>query len=668
MKNNRMKRWMGMLLTAALLLNQGAVMSVSVFAAEENAAIQVAEVNSSSQETGEKTSPQAVEEIENSGEISMQAVPVETFSEEEENAGDASILVSGNIGKWNKSAYGENVKWTLDTDYNLSITGSGEMYEGNLWNDGDAWRPYIEQIHTVTFSEGITTIPGYALSGAKSLQGTLILPSTLQKIGASAFGGCSGLKGDLVIPNGVTEIGEHAFSDCFGFDGTLTIGSGVVTIGDRAFDDCNNLQGTLNFGNALETIGDGAFYDCESLDGSISFGNGITSIGSSAFSDCKNLGGTLTIPSTVTMLGSGAFSRTKITSATINAELAKIEDFMFGGCNQLGSVNIPGTVTEIGESAFGGTAISGVVLPSGIKKIGKGAFSGCENLSSVSIPAGIESIGNNAFSDCTGLTAITVDNGCNAYKTVDGVLFNRTGDILLQYPAGKTTTDYTMPIGVQTISDNAFSRAVFLQTVRFCASLTEIGWDSFEKCAALKTLVFPEDSNLKVIGIGAFYECENLENPVLPDCVTTIYRHAFWDCNITAFTVPESVTVLDDGCIVGGDKLEEVILPVGIKKLGSSYEEVFWGDSFRKITYRGSKEQWSRVVVQKNAIDYDEVTVVCSDGTYDPGEEFLPVSGYCGEDGTGTNVSWTLTDEGMLMINGSGQMGSQLSEKGYSEI
>ena len=44
------------------------------------------------------------------------------------------------------------------------------------------------------------------------LTGTLVLPSTLLDLGASAFENCTGLTGNINIPAGVTEIKNNTFA------------------------------------------------------------------------------------------------------------------------------------------------------------------------------------------------------------------------------------------------------------------------------------------------------------------------------------------------------------------------------------------------------------------------------------------------------------------------
>jgi hypothetical protein len=148
----------------------------------------------------------------------------------------------------------------------------------------------------------------------------------------------------------------------------------------------------------------------------------VSEIGKEVFSGCKNLS-SITLPEGVTNIGEKAF--------------------FF--CTNLNSITLPDSVTSIGDGAFSGcTRLTSITLPEGVTSIGDSAFSGC-NLTSITLPEGITSIGGGAFK-CRELGSISVDANNPAYKDDDGVLFNKTGNILIAYPAGKSGTRYAIPV------------------------------------------------------------------------------------------------------------------------------------------------------------------------------------------------------------------------------
>ena len=116
-----------------------------------------------------------------------------------------------------------------------------------------------------------------------------------------------------------------------------------------------------------------------------------------------------------------------------------------------GQITIRGYVGAAGAASIPAT-INGLPVTS----IGYPAFQDCTGLTSVTIPNSVTSIGDWAFWRCSGLKSVNVDANNPAYASVDGVLFNKKGSVLVVYPAGKTGF-YTIPNSVTSIGLGAFS-------------------------------------------------------------------------------------------------------------------------------------------------------------------------------------------------------------------
>ena len=262
-----------------------------------------------------------------------------------------------------------------------------------------------------------------------------------------------------------------------------------------------------------------------------------------------------------------------------------------------------------------------VVIPSTyedlpVTAIGEAAFNWCYQLVSITIPKSITSIDYVAISCCTNLTDIIVDKDNEYYKSVDGNLYTKDGEILLQYSLGRTDRDFVIPNGVKTIYDVAFANCENLRYVEIPEGVTSINMAAFYSCNNLSNLVLPETvteigetafyacyglttiripKNVNFIDVSAFTICDGLmeitvdeENQyyksidgnlytkdgktllkyannkpqasfIVPNGVTTIVNKAFSRCNLTSVEIPESVTLIESGAFFQCDNLYKII-------------------------------------------------------------------------------------------------------------
>jgi hypothetical protein len=172
---------------------------------------------------------------------------------------------------------------------------------------------------------------------------------------------------------------------------------------------------------------------------------------------------------TVVAIGDWTFSGTSanviarhpgvgLTSVTIPNGVTTIGVNAFWGCG-LTSVTIPNSVTTIGDSAFMYNQLTTVTIPDNVTNIGRAAFFG-NRLVTVSIGNGFTSdIVETFLSSSTGvgprsITAINVAPGNPVYRSVDGVVYNKTGTTLIYWPPRKTPIN--IPSSVTTIAIDAF--------------------------------------------------------------------------------------------------------------------------------------------------------------------------------------------------------------------
>lgn len=132
--------------------------------------------------------------------------------------------------------------------------------------------------------------------------------------------------------------------------------------------------------------------------------------------------------------------------------------------------------------------------------------------------------------------------------TESGFEFDLDTGTIVKYVGTSTTVMVPGTINnvqVKAIGEKAFSGR-YLISVTIPKGVTSIGNNAFSGCGSLRDITLYEG----IIDIGdyAFYRCENLESITLPDSVVTIGKYAFSSCNsLTHITMPNSLTGIEEG-------------------------------------------------------------------------------------------------------------------------
>ena len=204
----------------------------------------------------------------------------------------------------------------------------------------------------------------------------------------------------------------------------------------------------------------------------------------------------------------------------------------------------------------------------GVTSIGSEAFRNCYALTSMTIPNSVMSIGEEVFFLCAALTSIDVSENNPNYSSLDGVLFDKTKETLIQYPGGKQDTEYSIPGSVTTIENEAFYFCSHLTSVTIPNGATSIGDKAFYYCTGLTSVTIP--SSVTSIGEAAFVWCRLLTSVIIPDGVTNIGSSAFAGCEgLTSVTIPGSVTNIGDQAFDGCYGLTSVTISDGVINIGS---------------------------------------------------------------------------------------------------
>lgn len=197
-----------------------------------------------------------------------------------------------------------------------------------------------------------------------------------------------------------------------------------------------------------------------------------------------------------------------------------ISDYAFYSCSNLRSIVIPNSVETIGNYAFwGNKALNEISLSTSLKSIGRLCFEWC-NIENITLPRNLSYFSVSAFNNCENLKAINVDKENLWYRSIDGVVFNKSLSELVCYPWGSSES-YTVPNGVVKIGEYAFYRR-----------------------KSLKNIVLPE--GLDTIGSGAFYECRGLLNITFPNSLKEIGKAALFECPLYRLTLPKNLKKIGD--------------------------------------------------------------------------------------------------------------------------
>lgn len=236
----------------------------------------------------------------------------------------------------------------------------------------------------------------------------------------------------VVIRNGITAINDEIFSGYRNLS-YVELPESLVEIGTRAFYNCINLSSVI-LPDFLNVIKSEAFYGCRTLE-SIVISVGVQEIGSGAFSRCENL--------------------KEITVNEENTNYKSIDGVLYNN-------NITELVLYPMEKKE-----EKISVPGSVKQIHMEAFYGQKHLKEITIGQNVWNIGKNAFAFSEMLENIVVEAGNKWFQSADGILYNYSKSRLIAYPIKRKAEEYRIGSNVETIEENAFTGASYLQTLYF---------------------------------------------------------------------------------------------------------------------------------------------------------------------------------------------------------
>ena len=354
----------------------------------------------------------------------------------------------------------------------------------------------------------------------------------------------------------VEELGDGVFNNC-----SITkvdfskAGNTLKRIGNRTFMNCTSLVINVpeDLPSSLEYIGYKAFYNCKKLTGNIDAiqNSGIT-LGQGVFMNCSGL-----IGSMQSVFNQSFYIETDGTpSATL------IEEGQFSGFSGLtGSLTIPYYITEIKKNAFYGcTGIDALTFDEGetgsqLVTIGDSAFQECTGIENkLVIPSKVKSIGQYCFFNST-ITGLELSN---IIEKIDKYAFHNCRQL-----TGKVVIPETMIA----ISENTFSGCERMEELVINEGLQKIESYAFWSCKNLKKVNFP--ATLLSIGNKAFESTALQGNLYLPDSLQNIETCAFsYREKLVITNWPKNLEEIGEQAFIGCKAIQTLPSTVKLSKLG----------------------------------------------------------------------------------------------------
>ncbi|MDD7423470.1 MAG: leucine-rich repeat protein, partial [Candidatus Methanomethylophilaceae archaeon] len=343
------------------------------------------------------------------------------------------------------------------------------------------------------------------------LNGTIILPGTLEIIMPNSFSNCVGLT-SIGIQSGY--LSSSSFTNCNDLL-NIDIGPNVKYV-SGVFFNCYNVESiffnssfvtnyekslfsTLGSDNDISvTIGDSVtslnpsiFYGLVNVsihDGSL--GTELVSIGPNVFKNCTFVSGTntLTINKKVSNIDENAFSN----CSNLLELIVVPENTYFSSKNgALYSVNgVNKTLIKVPDLKTGHFVISDVT-----NRIVDTSFDNCNYITTVSIPSSITTIPLNSFREMEHLEKILVSSDNSVYYDVDGVLCLKDSCKLICFPRNNQNTSYVVPNSIKELSNSSFFRSNLLVNLTIGDHIEHVESNLIVHCSKLRNIYYNSPSS-----------------------------------------------------------------------------------------------------------------------------------------------------------------------------
>ena len=485
---------------------------------------------------------------------------------------------------------------------------------------------YCYGLTNVVLPDNITEIGHRAFFECKNLT-EIKLPNNLKKLSSSVFNYCSNLQ-SIELPHGLEIMEDGVFQYCISLR-EVTLPNTLVKLGSSVFSNCKNLN-TVVFSSGLTKIEDYTFSQCDNLI-EIEIPESVETIGAHAFSNCDRLV-EIEIPENVETIEYEAFySCDNLVSVTLPSSMSTIENRAFMFCYTLQSIQIPKGAL-VGESAFEYcSSLSNIIISEGVSYIGENAFSDANYIDTLYIPESVATIGSGAFGSATNIYCAVeskpngwaddwIDNqwniiwDCGLMYIKDNILYSikdneatlfRIMDYFeelrlprtityndIEYPltriANNSSSNWVhrlyIPDSILYIEDNAVTaNQIFCEVEEKPDGWGNYWYDDFMSDAIfgfeeiIQTNEYEFILTSKGAIISSIYLSDNLTDIIIPSKVeykeieydvTTIGSDAFYNSNITAVSIPNTVKTIQDRAFNYCTELTTITLSEGLESIG----------------------------------------------------------------------------------------------------
>lgn len=209
-----------------------------------------------------------------------------------------------------------------------------------------------------------------------------------------------------------------------------------------------------------------------------------------------------------------------------------------------------------------------------ITNISNGLCRNCTNVIDLKLPSTVTSSDSSAFSGCTGLNDVYFGGSLEQWMNIT---FNGEYSTPMKYGKrlfidGSELKDHlTIPSGITSVKAYTFAGVNNITSLTVPEGVSSIGEKAFSRCY-ITSLDLPENS-LETIGFRAF-EYNKLTTFIVPDSVTNLGKNFISDGTVKNLTLPAGVTTITDIFNYGWLSIENIVVPSTVTTIkGSAFSE-----------------------------------------------------------------------------------------------